>query len=590
MIMKVSKSAAVLFAAGSFGLAGTVRAVSVPLYDSNFELSTNTTSNGQGQCYGLPPGWGSSGGGTASVEAPYQATQFSTYYGGLNLNNSGNYIGYTQGVGCTYFTNVNASTPTFSANTTYTVTALFGNAYENTNGSATFELLDGTTHTVLASEYYAADVVRPNTANVSFTYDTATNGVGVGDPIEFAFVSGASGTEAFDNVAVDAVLDGGPFKATYVPTGSGDFNVAANWTTAVPNGVDCEADFLGSITSAQTVYSNSNITVGTMVFNNANTYVLAGAGALKFQVSTGSALVDTQAGLQKITLPIEIASNTTFNAGTGATLVIQAPVTVDPGMSLTTTTTGTGVVQFLSTITVDSGATFSLIGGSNAAALSLLGVSNAAISTTTGTKTALQLNTLSIASGSTFDVGNNDLVIHSGTVSAVQVEVATGFNGGAWNGSGIISTVAASDSTHLTAVGVMQNTNPTGGAIYSTFGNVPVSAGDILVKETYYGDANLDGVVDGSDYSLIDNGFESHLTGWYNGDFNYDGVVDGSDYTLIDNAFNSQGSSLASEIASPSAIPTAQIASGASAVPEPTSLGLLGIGMIGLLGRRRCSK
>jgi len=30
----------------------------------------------------------------------------------------------------------------------------------------------------------------------------------------------------------------------------------------------------------------------------------------------------------------------------------------------------------------------------------------------------------------------------------------------------------------------------------------------------------------------------NHLTGWSNGDFNYDGVVDGSDYSLIDNAFN----------------------------------------------------
>jgi len=76
-----------------------------------------------------------------------------------------------------------------------------------------------------------------------------------------------------------------------------------------------------------------------------------------------------------------------------------------------------------------------------------------------------------------------------------------------------------------------------------------------------------------------------NISGWQNGDFNYDGVVNGSDYTLIDNAFNSQGTQIAAEIATP----TAQIAgSGAtSAVPEPTTLGLLGIGAISLLGRRR---
>ena len=67
----------------------------------------------------------------------------------------------------------------------------------------------------------------------------------------------------------------------------------------------------------------------------------------------------------------------------------------------------------------------------------------------------------------------------------------------------------------------------------------------MLVRYTYYGDANLDGKVDGSDYSLIDNGYRDGLTGWYNGGFNYGITIDGSDYTLIDNAFNSQGAPIA---------------------------------------------
>ena len=39
------------------------------------------------------------------------------------------------------------------------------------------------------------------------------------------------------------------------------------------------------------------------------------------------------------------------------------------------------------------------------------------------------------------------------------------------------------------------------------------------------------------------------MTGWANGDFNYDAQVNGTDYTLIDNAFNTQGASLAAEVA-----------------------------------------
>ncbi len=104
-----------------------------------------------------------------------------------------------------------------------------------------------------------------------------------------------------------------------------------------------------------------------------------------------------------------------------------------------------------------------------------------------------------------------------------------------------------------------------------------------MVKYTYYGDANLDGKVDGQDYALIDAGYLSHgtLTGWYNGDFNYDGEVDASDYTLIDNAFNLQAGTIGSSVvASPTALVAAatdEIApvTGTSAVPEPASVGLL---------------
>src|SRR6202021_2982640 len=96
----------------------------------------------------------------------------------------------------------------------------------------------------------------------------------------------------------------------------------------------------------------------------------------------------------------------------------------------------------------------------------------------------------------------------------------------------------------------------------------------------------------------IDNAFNynsnpanaSHLMGgWHNGDFNYDGVINGDDYTLIDNAFNSQTAGTLSASAGPTeqfGVPTESIASPA-AVPEPTSLSLLGIGATAMIARRR---
>ena len=190
------------------------------------------------------------------------------------------------------------------------------------------------------------------------------------------------------------------------------------------------------------------------------------------------------------------------------------------------------------------------------------------------------------------------IVLRGPTLAAVTALVRAGFNKGGWNGTGIISTTASSNPTRLTALGVIVNDNGSGTPLYgaggtlsTTFngGDVPID-GDILVKYTYYGDANLDGKVDGSDYSRIDNGLLTHATGWYNGDFNYDNAINGSDYALIDNAFNRQAALINMQLAGPSAIATEQIVGAAttSAVPEPALLAWITMTGAGLLiGKRR---
>jgi autotransporter-associated beta strand protein len=234
-----------------------------------------------------------------------------------------------------------------------------------------------------------------------------------------------------------------------------------------------------------------------------------------------------------------------------------------------------------------------LPGGSNLS----IGAGSSVIVSNLGTEVAVTLN--SINATGTLDLNNNALIIHNTSVGAVTAMIHNGYNNGNWNGSGgIISSTAANDSTHLTAVGVILN-NTDGstplygeGDAYGDFIGQSPLATDVLVKYTYYGDTNLDGTVDGTDYSRIDaaalnnqNSSNVAMTGWFNGDFNYDGVIDGSDYTLIDNSFNQQGASLAASVA---AVTTAQIAgsSGTSAVPEPACAGFIGMG-IALLARRR---
>ncbi len=125
------------------------------------------------------------------------------------------------------------------------------------------------------------------------------------------------------------------------------------------------------------------------------------------------------------------------------------------------------------------------------------------------------------------DIGNGDLVVQAGGGAGLaevfaKVQAGSDLAGNAWNGpGGIISSAAASDPTHRTAIGVLLNDNGSGGPIYQTHDGLSVGFGDVLVMDTWYGDANLDGKVDSSDYTRIDNGFLIHATGWSNGDLSY---------------------------------------------------------------------
>ena len=66
----------------------------------------------------------------------------------------------------------------------------------------------------------------------------------------------------------------------------------------------------------------------------------------------------------------------------------------------------------------------------------------------------------------------------------------------------------------------------------------------MLIKYTYYGDADFNGLVTFDDYSRADAGFNGNRTGWINGDFDGNGIVNFDDYSLLDLAFNSQAAAL----------------------------------------------
>ncbi|MBC8108657.1 MAG: hypothetical protein H7Z14_18890 [Anaerolineae bacterium] len=155
--------------------------------------------------------------------------------------------------------------------------------------------------------------------------------------------------------------------------------------------------------------------------------------------------------------------------------------------------------------------------------------------------------------GPWLDLNNNDLIVDypPGTTSPrffIQryINIAREFS---WYVFGITSTTAI--SAHNTTLGVMQSNEYF--SLYgpgATFSGEPIDASAVLVRYTYYGDTDFNGVVDFDDYSRIDAGFLNERTGWLNGDFDGNDQVDLDDYVLIDGAFNTQGSSLGPALSS----------------------------------------
>jgi hypothetical protein len=121
---------------------------------------------------------------------------------------------------------------------------------------------------------------------------------------------------------------------------------------------------------------------------------------------------------------------------------------------------------------------------------------------------------------------------------------------------------------------VIANSNGEGGPLFSSFDGIAVTSSDVLVKYTYLGDTNLDGVVDGQDLANTLAGLSGGLTGWVNGDFTYTGSVTSADVTLLLNTLAHQTASFGDSGGS------------SGAVPEPSGL-LWAAAVLPVLGRRR---
>jgi autotransporter-associated beta strand protein len=319
---------------------------------------------------------------------------------------------------------------------------------------------------------------------------------------------------------------------------------AANWnynsnsasTYANPDFVtfDDTAPANATSISLNTTVSPYLVTVN----SNTNNYTISGSGAI-----AGKANIVKQG-----TSTLTISTKNSFTGGT----------TVNAGKLIV------GVQNALSTNSP----------------LSINGSAIVQLASNTGLET---FSSLAIASNATLDVVNNHILIDYGSgsdpITAIAGYIKSGYNNGHWNGPGIISSAAQT---------------PTDGLLYGlgyadSADNVVsgLTSGQIEVKYTLLGDANLDGVVNGSDFNILAANFNQSVTGWDQGDFNYDGLVNAADFNAMAANFNQSVSGADVSAGDVAAMDAFAAANGLPVdVPEPVGFGLLALGAAALLHRR----
>jgi hypothetical protein len=175
------------------------------------------------------------------------------------------------------------------------------------------------------------------------------------------------------------------------------------------------------------------------------------------------------------------------------------------------------------------------------------------------------LNELTVSGAGVFDITNGHLYIDYGSssdpVSTIAGYIKSGYNGGSWNGPGIISSTAQTPTD-----GFKYGVGWADGADGIVSG---ITSGEIEIKYTLLGDANLDGTVNGSDFSILASNFGKGFTNWDQGNFLYTSSINGSDFSALAANFG-QGDSGADASVSAADVAALDAFAAANDLPMPT--------------------
>jgi fibronectin-binding autotransporter adhesin len=352
---------------------------------------------------------------------------------------------------------------------------------------------------------------------------------------------------------------------------NGNWSSAANWAVAVPNRAGAAAVFSSKITAPRSVTADVPITVGRIDFDSANAYTVDGSNTITLNATGGDAQINVASGSHTISAPVSLADDTLVTVAPAVSNLSITGTLGAGGVNLTKAGAGSLTLNNLRAtgLSINAG-TVAMAPGGTAAGTSVLGA-------------------LSIAGASTptakLDVNNNAAIInYTGTSPAATVrqQLLAGRGGpglgGTWTGQGVTSSAAATANVadaESRSVGYAENSALPLGP-YTTFRGQPVDDTSLLMAFTRTGDANLDGLVNDDDVTIVGATYAPSVPqpSWALGDFDYNGFVDDDDVTLLGVFYNPSAAPIG--VAVPA--DTNQVA----AVPEPNAFLLLAIGALAL--------
>jgi len=312
-----------------------------------------------------------------------------------------------------------------------------------------------------------------------------------------------------------------------------------------------------------------------------------GAAAAVYTDQSTVLFDDSNGGNYAVTLNATVSPGRIIVSNSAGNYVISGAGSIAGAGSLTKFGSGTLTLRTANAYTggtvVNAGTL--LVGVNGALPNAPVSITAGALQLGAGTGLA-QMTSLSITGNGVLDVNSNHFILTYGAsdpMAAIAGYIKSGYNGGNWNGPGIISTAAQTKIN-----GLLYGVGYSDGADGVVQG---LTSGQIEVAYTLLGDANLDGTVNAMDFNIVAANLNQSVTGWDQGDFGYSGIVNSADLFDLAANFNQNVSGGAS--ASDAAVLDAfAVANGLSLptsanVPDPATGSLLLIAPVGLLTRRR---